>query len=98
MTGHDHRAPESERGFPRVPPGLAGIVSFVAPGLGHLLLRLWSRAAIWLVGWLVVGAASQASHSAPMLALMLIAGLDAYFCGRAAEHEQEHETPGAHPA
>ena len=96
MTHDDHPTRDPENGFPQVPPGLAGILSFVAPGLGHLALRMWSRGAIWLIGWLVVGSASQASHSAPMLALMVIAGLDAYFCGR--DRDRELETPGAHAA
>ena len=82
MTEYEDPTREPQHGFPEIPPGLAGILSFVAPGLGHFALRMWSRGAIWLTGWLVIGAASQASHSAPMLALMLIAGLDGYLSGR----------------
>lgn len=83
MSAGGDRPSEPQAAWPQIPPGLAGILSFVVPGLGHLLLRMWSRAAIWLAGWILVGAASQASHSVPMLLLMFIAGLDAYFCARA---------------
>ena len=82
MSVDRERHSEPQGTWPQIPPGLAGILSFVAPGVGHLLLRMWSRAAIWLAGWVLVGAAAQASHSLPMLLLMLIAGLDAYFRAR----------------
>ena len=100
MTADGDRTPDQREGWPQIPPALAGILSFAAPGLGHLALRMWSRAAIWLIGWFVVGASAQASHSAPMLALMLIAGLDAYFCARDRQRNQdanEADTPPAVP-
>ena len=96
MTADDRGAREPRDGWPQVPPGLAGILSFVAPGLGHLALRLWSRGATWLVGWVVIGAMSQGSHSIPMLVLMAIAGVDAYLCAR--DRERELKTSDTHPA
>ena len=78
----DERRADGNAGWPEVPPGLAAILSFAVPGLGHLLLRLWSRAATWFAGWLLIAAITQTSHSGPMVALMLIAGIDAYLTGR----------------
>ena len=78
----DERRADGDAGWPEVPPGLAAILSFAVPGLGHMLLRLWSRAATWFAGWLLIAAITQTSHSGPMLALMLIAAIDAYLTGR----------------
>lgn len=61
------------------PPALlVAALSFVAPGVGHFFIRSWLRGAIWLAGWLIVGAASGIAHGPAVLILMLVAGIDAY--------------------
>jgi hypothetical protein len=59
-------------------PLVAAALSFLAPGLGHFLIRSWVRGAIWLTGWLIVGAASGVQHGPAVLLLMLVAAIDAY--------------------
>ena len=59
-------------------PLVAAALSFVAPGFGHFLIRSWLRGAIWLAGWLIVGAASGVQHGPAVLLLMLVAAMDAY--------------------
>jgi hypothetical protein len=59
--------PMSESGRQQL-AGLAAILSFLVPGLGHLLIGAWLRGAIWLAGWLV--------------ALTFIASLDALLYAR----------------
>jgi hypothetical protein len=62
--------------------GLAAIFSFLVPGLGHLLIGAWLRAAVWWAGWIVVPAAGGGGVHPAVVALMLIAGLDALLYGR----------------
>jgi hypothetical protein len=62
--------------------GLAAILSFLIPGLGHLFIGAWLRGAFWLAGWLVVPAAGGGGVHAVVVALMFIAGLDALLYGR----------------
>jgi hypothetical protein len=62
--------------------GLAAIFSFLVPGLGHLLIGVWLRGAAWLAGWLLVSAAGGGGVHPGVMALMLIAGLDALLYGR----------------
>jgi hypothetical protein len=57
--------------------GLAAILSFLIPGLGHLFIGAWLRGAVWLAGWLVVPAAGGGGVHRVVVALMFIAGLDA---------------------
>jgi hypothetical protein len=65
--------------------GLAAIFSFLVPGLGHLLMGAWLRGAVWLAGWLVVSAAGGGGVHPGVMALMLVAGLDALVYGRSRE-------------
>lgn len=60
----------------------AALLSFMAPGVGHLLIRAWSRGALWLAGWLVLGAVSGVAHSPVVLLLMAIAAVDAFVFAR----------------
>ena len=68
----------------------AALLSFVVPGVGQFLIRAWGRGAIWLGGWLLVSASAGAPHSPVVLALMLIAAVDAYLLARSAP-----DAPGA---
>jgi hypothetical protein len=70
----EHDASASER---HELVGLAAIFSFLIPGLGHLLIGAWLRGTVWLAGWSVVSAAGGGGVHAVVMALMLIAGLDA---------------------
>lgn len=60
----------------------AAALSLLLPGAGHVLLRRWGRAAIWFAGWIVVVTAAGYQHSAAVLALMVLAALDAYLIAR----------------
>lgn len=60
----------------------AALLSFVVPGFGQFLIRAWGRGAIWLAGWLLVSASAGAPHSPVVLALMLVAAVDAYLMAR----------------
>jgi hypothetical protein len=62
---------------------VAAMLSFVIPGLGHLVIAAWLRGSIWWVGWLVVSAAGGGGVNPIVVALMFIAGLDALLYGRA---------------
>ena len=70
------RAPAARMAFP------AALLSFVVPGFGQFLIRAWGRGAIWLGGWLLVSASAGAPHSPVVLALMVIAAVDAYVIAR----------------
>ena len=67
---HDRPTPD-----PHKTAIVAGFVSFLFPGLGHLLIGARLRGAIWLLGWLIV---SAAGGGVAVLALMMISGLDGY--------------------
>ncbi|MEO8092412.1 MAG: hypothetical protein ABI726_06865 [bacterium] len=69
-------APASRMAFP------AALLSFVVPGFGQFLIRAWVRGAIWLAGWFVVSAYAGAPHSPVVVALMLVAAVDAYILAR----------------
>ena len=43
--------------------GLAAIFSFLLPGLGHIFIGAWLRAAIWFVGWLLVSQSGDGGSS-----------------------------------
>jgi len=60
----------------------AALLSFFVPGAGHFLIRAWARGAIWLVGWLIVAAASGVAHGPAVLVLMVVSGADAYVFAR----------------
>jgi hypothetical protein len=62
--------------------GLAGIFSFLVPGLGHLLMGAWLRGTIWMAGWIVVSQAGGGGVHPIVVALMFISGLDALLYGR----------------
>jgi hypothetical protein len=64
--------------------GLAAVLSFLVPGLGHILIAAWLRGAVWLAGWLVVSAAGGGGVHPATVALMFIAGIDALLYGRSA--------------
>lgn len=72
----------------------AALLSLVAPGAGHVLIREWGRAAIWFAGWLLVSAAAGAPHSPVVLALMLIAAADAYLIARSSPEPTGHALGG----
>ena len=73
-------APEQSRTSGRAthPPLVAAALSFLAPGFGHFLIRSWLRGAIWLAGWLIVGAASGVQHGPAVVIVMVVAAIDAY--------------------
>jgi hypothetical protein len=56
---------------------IAAMLSFVVPGLGHLIMRVWLRGAIWMAGWVVVSAAGGWNLHPFVVALLVISGLDA---------------------
>jgi hypothetical protein len=62
-------------------PMLVAALTLLVPGAGHMVLKLWSRAAVWAVGWFIV-AATVGVHAWPLMALTLIAALDAFLCAR----------------
>ena len=64
-------------------PMLAAGISLLIPGAGHMLVGDWSRGALWLAGWAIVAAASQAVHGPLVVALMIVAAVDAYQVARA---------------
>jgi hypothetical protein len=74
MDGREDDARESDR---HELVGLAAILSFLIPGLGHLFIGAWLRGAVWFAGWLVVPAAGGGGVHPGVMALMFIAGLDA---------------------
>jgi hypothetical protein len=57
--------------------GLAGIFSYLVPGLGHVFIGAWSRAAVWFAGWLLVSQAGGGGVHPVVVVLMFVAGLDA---------------------
>lgn len=67
----------ARRAFP------AALLSVMAPGFGHFLIRAWGRGALWLAGWLVLSATSGAAHSPVVLVLMAVAAVDVYVMARA---------------
>jgi hypothetical protein len=69
--------------------GLAGVFSFLIPGLGHLLIRAWLRGTIWIAGWIVVSSAGGGGIHQVVVALMLISGLDALLYGRSMHDPDE---------
>lgn len=76
--------PQADGSAPR-PAFLVAALSFVAPGVGHFLIRSWLRGAIWLAGWLIVASASGIPHGPAVLILMSVAALDAYALARSAQ-------------
>ena len=60
---------------------MAVMLSALLPGAGHALLRDWARAGIWVLGWILVGSAGG-GHSIALMALMVIAAIDAYVRAR----------------
>lgn len=72
---------------------LAAGLSFLVPGAGHFLIRAPLRGLIWLVGWVVVGALSGASHSPIVFVLMFAAAVDAFLAGRWSSPPDGPETP-----
>jgi hypothetical protein len=56
---------------------IAAMLSFVVPGLGHLIMRVWLRGAIWMMGWIVVSGAGGWRLHPLVVALLVISGLDA---------------------
>ena len=59
----------------------AALMSAIVPGFGHFLIRAWTRGAIWLAGWLILGSISGA-HSPVMLVLVAVTAVDAYVIAR----------------
>lgn len=57
---------------------LAAALSLIVPGVGHLVIRRWGRAAIWFAGWILVAGASGSPHNVAVVALMVVAAVDAY--------------------
>ena len=53
----------------------AGMISFLFPGLGHLLIGARLRGAIWLFGWVLL---SARGGGLVVLLLMVIAGIDGF--------------------
>ena len=66
----------------------AAAISFLFPGLGHLLVRARSRGLLWAVGWLVV---AVAGGGVALLLLMVISAIDAYVFARVATQRPEEE-------
>lgn len=60
--------------------GLAVLSSLLVPGVGQLMLGRRLRGAIWLAGFVAL-ALLGAAHLLPGLALMVLAGLDAWWVG-----------------
>ena len=76
----------------------AALTSFIAPGIGHFIIRAWWRGLLWLAGWIFLTAASGVAGSPIVLILMLIAGVDAYVIARnqtptTSGVSDEHERP-----
>ena len=57
----------------------AAAISFLLPGVGHLLVRAWARGLLWSLGSLVV---ALAGGGVALLLLMAIAAIDAYVFAR----------------
>ena len=75
------RHPREERRREPLPPSLPALFSLIAPGAGHILIGMWTRGAVWLLGSYVLAATAPMSVL-PLLALMAIAAADAYVCAR----------------
>ena len=73
----------------------AALISFVAPGFGHFLIRAWLRGAIWLAGWLFLGALTGTGHSPVVVVLMLVAAIDAYLLARSGPAPEGSAPEGA---
>ena len=78
----------------------AALTSFVAPGIGHFIVRAWWRGLLWLAGWIFLSMLSGVAESPIVLILMLIAGVDAYVVARNqtpttsdVSDEHEHHQP-----
>jgi len=74
-----HPAPDRQSTSPRNTPAIVAGISFLFPGLGHLLIGAWTRGAIWVIGLIVISAAGGGIF---VLALMVIAAADAYVFAR----------------
>lgn len=80
-------------GLPTSTALLAAALSFVVPGFGQLLVRSWLRGGIWLAGWLLVSASGE-PHSPVVLALSIIAAIDAYAITRSQQPAGPRVGPG----
>lgn len=53
------------------------LLSFVLPGLGHMMVRAWTRGLIWLAGWILLTATSGGAAHPLVLVLMVATAIDA---------------------
>ncbi|MGI8594967.1 MAG: hypothetical protein ACR2ML_11485 [Solirubrobacteraceae bacterium] len=64
-------------------PLVAALVGLVVPGLGHAFAEAFLRGVFWLLSWwLVTGFTGEGQASAAVLAVRLLAALDAFFLTR----------------
>ena len=74
--------PQRSRPTPAQLALLAAALSFLVPGLGHFLIRAWSRGLIWLGGLILIGVLSAGAQSPIVLVLSFVAAIDAYLTAR----------------
>ena len=76
---------------------LATLLSAIVPGFGQFLVGAWVRGAIWFTGWLVLAVVAGGAHNAAVMALMVIASIDAYVIARAHPRRRARRSraPGA---
>lgn len=73
----DHNQPERE--WPTRRRALVvAVVSLIAPGLGHVLMGMWSRALIWFFGFMAFALTVAGDRPGTIWILSAFIALDAY--------------------